>query len=139
MRQSFPTWRENPKDDLGTHRPEALALPALGQPDHEQPSLGRRLDDAPSSRLHESWLDGRPGGSLDQQAGIVRLPIDRAMQVVVRDLRRNPESATAAKPAEPQNGDGAQAEGAPAAQGGPDGAGEPGEKAGEPGKEEHGV
>src|SRR5688572_11867404 len=81
-----------------------------------------------------------PPAYMDQQAGVVRLPIDRAMQVVVRDLRRNPESATAAKPAEHQNGDGATAEGATPAEGALDGAGEPADKAaaGAPGKPEAG-
>lgn len=50
-----------------------------------------------------------PPAYMDQGAGIVRLPIDRAMQVVVRDLRKNPESATAPKPLE--NGDGPSAAG----------------------------
>jgi hypothetical protein len=48
-----------------------------------------------------------PPAYMDQQAGVVRLPIDRAMQVVVRDLRKNPESATAPKPAAHTNGDAA--------------------------------
>lgn len=59
-----------------------------------------------------------PPAYMDQAKGIVRLPIDRAMQVVVRDLRRNPESATPAK-AQP-DGDAAPADGA-----------EPGERASE--------
>src|SRR5688572_26439623 len=54
-----------------------------------------------------------PAAYMDQQAGVVRLPIDRAMQVVVRDLRKNPESATARKPHE--NGDGPSAAGESAA------------------------
>lgn len=54
-----------------------------------------------------------PPAYMDQGAGIVRLPIARAMQVVVRDLRKNPESATAPKPHE--NGDGASAAGEGAA------------------------
>ncbi len=48
-----------------------------------------------------------PPAYIDKEKGTVRLPIDRAMQVVVRDLRRNPESATADKPEEDHaNGDG---------------------------------
>ncbi len=53
-----------------------------------------------------------PPAYMDQAKGIVRLPIDRAMQLVVRDLRRNPESATATKPE--ANGDAAELGAAPA-------------------------
>jgi len=53
-----------------------------------------------------------PPAYMDQAAGVVRLPIDRAMQVVVRDLRRNPESATLQKPGDHRNGDSPKPEGA---------------------------
>ena len=53
-----------------------------------------------------------PPAYMDQAAGVVRLPIDRAMQVVVRELRKNPAAATRVKPGEPQNGDGHEPEGA---------------------------
>jgi hypothetical protein len=43
-----------------------------------------------------------PASYVDEGAGVVRLPIDRAMQVVVRDLQNNPWSATAEKPKEEQ-------------------------------------
>lgn len=56
-----------------------------------------------------------PPAYMDQTAGVVRLPIDRAMQVVVRDLRRNPESATLAKPEMHANGDGVAPGAAPEA------------------------
>lgn len=62
-----------------------------------------------------------PPAYMDQAKGIVRLPIDRAMQVVVRDLRRNPESATPAKAV--PNGDGAPADAAEAGEKAPDQAG----------------
>lgn len=69
-----------------------------------------------------------PPAYMDEKAGIVRLPIDRAMQMVVRDLRRNPQSATAEPPpTDHADGDGAVAgaepeagaEGATAAPGSP--------------------
>ena len=41
-----------------------------------------------------------PIGYIDEKSGTVRLPIDRAMQMVVRDLRRNPQSATPQAPAD---------------------------------------
>lgn len=78
-----------------------------------------------------------PPAYMDQAKGVVRLPIDRAMQVVVRDLRRDPESATL-KPAsngaeaaagEPSEGEApGEGEGAPPKDA-PEGAQEPGNPA----------
>lgn len=53
-----------------------------------------------------------PAAYIDKEAGKVRLPIDRAMQVVVRDLRRNPQSATwpSSKQAQANGGAGDSAE-----------------------------
>jgi len=109
-----------------------LAVTALVRTEAEELTAER-------SGTNEAFADMRgaqeadlnlPPAYMDQGAGVVRLPIDRAMQVVVRDLRKNPESATAPKPL--QNGDGASAagEGAPVPDAA-DAAGEAGDKAAE--------
>jgi len=98
---------------LGT----ALAVTALVRTEADQ--LGKER-----SQANETFAALRgsqeadlhlPPAYIDQSAGKVRLPIERAMQVVVRDLRRNPQSATWPKP-QPQvkNGDGLEGEAAAA-------------------------
>ena len=106
---------------LGT----ALAITALvrTQTDHLTAERSQTNDTAASLRGSQEADLHLPPAYIDQSAGTVRLPIERAMQVVVRDLARNPQSATWPKP-EPKpsevegaadagvEGDGAQGDGA---------------------------
>ena len=93
----------------------ALAIAALVRTQEDQMAAARSetndelaaLRGAQEADLHQ------PVAFIDQKAGTVRLPIDRAMEVVVRDLRRNPESATARPKAAQTNGHG-DGDGAPA-------------------------
>jgi hypothetical protein len=76
-----------------------------------------------------------PASYVDEKAGVVRLPIDRAMQVVVKDLQNNPWSATAEKPEEEAEEAEEDAEEAAAGETGEGDAAE-GEANGDPGDEE---
>jgi len=87
----------------------ALAITALVRTGAEELRAERSGTDEEYATLRGSQEADLhlPAAYIDEQAGVVRLPIDRAMEVVVRDLRRNPESATAKKQvAEPTNGHG---------------------------------
>ena len=86
----------------------ALAITALvrTQEDEIQAERSETSDEFAALRGAQEADLHLPAAYIDQKAGTVRLPIDRAMEVVVRDLRRNPESATARAKNAQENGHG---------------------------------
>jgi hypothetical protein len=77
---------------LGT----ALAVTALVRTENDELAAERsQANDTVAALRGSQEADlNLPAAYIDKDAGKVRVPIDRAMQVVVRDLRRNPQSAT---------------------------------------------
>jgi hypothetical protein len=105
----------------------SLAVNALVR--HEMGAVGAGRDELGSNAYHElrqQQLDklSAPAAWADRNKGQVSLPIDRAMSLVLGDLKRNPWSATPAPP--PDAGADAAAEtsdaGAEASDAGADGA-----------------
>jgi len=57
------------------------------------------LDTVRDLKNQQTTALNEPAHYVDKSKGVVSLPIDRAMQLVVADLQKNPQSATPAAPA----------------------------------------